>query len=154
MPKHAGTQEGQGKDETEVARRIYVLATGVTVDRTRKEYNSRLRTFANIRAARGKEPLLLEKDGAEEAVRELTTFMPYRCLVYTGKNQSQTEREYLWATTFFHKMYAGWELPTRHCTILAMEKGFDRVQCNCEVKISGLESHCHGICYGTVRSRY
>ena len=62
--------------------------------------------------------------------------MSYRCLVYTGKNQSQTVRKYVWAITFFHEMHAGWELPTTHCTVLAVQKGFDRVQGNCDVKIT------------------
>ena len=71
-PNHAGTQERQGKDEAEVARLTYVLTTGATGDSTRKEYNGRVRTFANIRAVRGKGPWLPEKDGVEEAVTELT----------------------------------------------------------------------------------
>ena len=51
-----------------------ILATGATGDSTRKEYNGGVKTFANVRVARGKGPWLLEKDGVEE-VRELTTFM-------------------------------------------------------------------------------
>ena len=62
-PNHAGTQEGQGKDEAEVARLTDGLATGATGDSTRREYNGRVRTSANIRAARGKGPWLLEKKG-------------------------------------------------------------------------------------------
>ena len=73
--------------------------------------------------------------------------MSYRCLVYTGKNQSQTVREYLWAITFFHKMHADWKLPTTHCTVLAVGKEFDRVEGNCDVKIPGLESHYHIVGY-------
>ena len=53
-PNHAGTQEGQGKDEAEVARLTDVLTTGATGDSTRKEYNGRVKTFANMRAVRGK----------------------------------------------------------------------------------------------------
>ena len=75
MPNHTGTQDEQEKDEAEVARLTDILATGATGDNTRKEYNGRVRTFAIIRAARGKGPWLLEKDGVEEVVRELTTFM-------------------------------------------------------------------------------
>ena len=125
---HTGTQDRQGKDEAEVARLTGVLATGVTGDNIWKEYDGWVRTFANIRAARGKGLWWLEKDGVEEVVRKLTTFMSYRCLV--RKNQSQTVRGYLWAITFSHKMFAGWEPPTIHCTVLAVEKGFDRVQGN------------------------
>ena len=129
---HTGTQDGHGKDEAEVARLTDVLATGAIGDSTRKEYNGRFRTFATFRAARGKGPWLLEKDGVEEAVRELTTFMSYRCFVF--KNQSQTVRGYLSAIKFFHKMYAGWELHTTHCMVLAVGKGIDRVQGKGDVK--------------------
>ena len=62
-PNHAGTQEGQGKDEAEVARLTDVLTTGATHDSTRKEHNGRVRTFANIRATRGRGPWLPENDG-------------------------------------------------------------------------------------------
>ena len=30
------------------------------------------------------------------------------------------------AIKYFHTMYAGWELPTSHCTITAVGKGIDR----------------------------
>ena len=129
---HTGTRDGQGKDEAEVARLTDVLATGAIGDSTRKEYSGRFRTFATFRAARGKGPLLLEKYGVEEAVRELTTFTSYRCFVF--KNQSQTVRGYLSAIKFFHKMYAGWKLPTTHCMVLAVGKGIDRVQGKGDVK--------------------
>ena len=92
----------------------------------------RFRTFATFRAARGKESWLLEKDEVREAVRELTTFMPYRCFVC--KNPSQTVREYVSAIKFFHKMYAGWERPTTHCEILAVGKGINQVQSQGDVK--------------------
>ena len=97
-PNHTGTQAGQEKDEAEVARLTDVPATGATGGSTRKKYNGRVRAFANIRAARGKRPWLLEKDGVEE-VHVLSIFV---C-----KNQSQTVRGYLWTIMFFHKMYAG-----------------------------------------------
>ena len=58
--------------------------------------------------------------------------MSYRCFVF--KNQSQTVRGYLSAIKFFHKMYAGWELPTTHCMVLAVGKGIDRVQGKGDVK--------------------
>ena len=99
-----------------MARLTDLLATGATGDSTRKEYNGKFRTFVTFRATRGKGPWLLEKDGVEEAVRELTTFMSYRCFVC--KNQSQTVRVYLSAIKFFLKMYVGWELPTKHCMVL------------------------------------
>ena len=58
--------------------------------------------------------------------------MSYRCFVF--KNQSQTVRGYLSAIKFFHKMYAGWELPTTHCMVLAVGKGIDRFQGKGDVK--------------------
>ena len=68
-PNHTGTQYGQGKDEAEVARLTDVLATGATGVATRKQYNGRVRTFANIRAAAGKGPWLLEKDSVRRRQR-------------------------------------------------------------------------------------
>ena len=139
---HTGKQDGHGKDEAEVARLTDVFATGAIGDSTRKEYNGRFRTFATFRAARGKGPWLLEKDGVEEAVRELTTFMSYRCFVL--KNQSQTVRGYLSAIKFFHKMYAGWELPTTHfilsrrCPLLATSCPSFSVCFPCSSPIPGL----------------
>ena len=115
-PSHTVTQDGHGKDEAEVARLTDVLTTGTIGDSTRKEYNGRFKTFATFRAAGGKGLWLLEKDGVEEAVRELTTFMAYRRFVC--KNQSQTVRAYLSTTKFLHKMYAGWEFLTTHCMVL------------------------------------
>ena len=58
--------------------------------------------------------------------------MSYRCLFC--KNQSQTVRGYLSAIKFFHKMYAGCELPTTHCMVLAVGKGIYRVQGKDDVK--------------------
>ena len=115
-----------------MARLTDVLATWAIGDSTRKEYSGRFRTFVTFRAATGNGPWLLDKDGVEEAVRELTTFMSYRCFVC--KNQSQTVRGYLSAIKFFHKMYAGCELPTTHCMVLAVGKGIYRVQSKDDVK--------------------
>ena len=47
-PNHTGTQDGQAKDEAEVARLTDVLATGVTGDSTRKEYNGRVRYYLRM----------------------------------------------------------------------------------------------------------
>ena len=75
---------------------------------------------------------MLDKDGVEEAVRELTAFMSYPCFVCN--NQSQTVRGYLSAIKFFQEMYAGCELPTSPCLVLAVGKGIDRVQGKDDVK--------------------
>ena len=132
-PNHTGTQDGHGKEEAEVTRLTDVLATGAIGDSTRNEYTDSFRTFATFRAARGKGLWLLEKDGVEEAVRELTTFMSHRCFVC--KNQSQTVGRYLSAMKLFHKTYAGWELLTTHCMALAVGKWVDRLQGKDDVKL-------------------
>ena len=119
-PNHTGTQDGHGKDEAEVARLTDVLATGAIGDSTRIEYNGRFTTFATFRATRGRGPWLLDTHGVEEAVRELTTIMSYRCFVC--KNQNQTVRGYLSVMKFFHKTYGGCELPTTHCMVVAAGK--------------------------------
>ena len=48
------------------------------------------------------------------------------CRCYVHNNQQSTVRGYLAAIKFFHKMYAGWDLPTSHRMIVAVEKGIDR----------------------------
>ena len=42
------------------------------------------------------------------------------------RNQTGTTRGHLAATRHSHKMFAGWELPTSHCMIVAVGKGKDR----------------------------
>ena len=69
-------------------------------------------------------PWLLETDGVDSAVNALTRFMASRCFVH--KNQSGKPRGYLPAIRHFHKKFAGWELPTSHCMIVAVGKGIDR----------------------------
>jgi len=51
--------------------------------------------------------------------------MASRCLLY--KNQSQTVRGYLAAIKYFHKLYAGWELPTSHFRVTAVGQAIDRL---------------------------
>lgn len=46
------------------------------------------------------------------------------CFVY--KNQSQAVKRYLAAIKYFHEMFAGWDLPTSHCMIVAVGKGIDK----------------------------
>ena len=52
--------------------------------------------------------------------------MASRCFVHN--NQQSTVRGYLAAINVIHKMFAGCELPTSHCMILAVGKGTDRVR--------------------------
>jgi len=89
-------------------------------------------TWKEARAGAGSSPWLRESDGVESAVRELSVFMACRC--FGHKNQSQTIRGYLSAVKYFHKMHAGWELPTSHFQILAMLKTIDRVHANTQTK--------------------
>ena len=58
--------------------------------------------------------------------------MSYRYFVC--KSWNQTVRGYLSAIKFFHKIYAGWELSTTHCMVLAVGKAIDRVQGKGDVK--------------------
>lgn len=89
-------------------------------------------TWKEARAGAGSGPWLSESDGVESAVRELSVFIACRC--FGHKNQSQTIRGYLSAIKYFHKMHAGWELPTSHFQILAMLKTIDRVHANTQTK--------------------
>lgn len=43
-------------------------------------------------------------------------------------------RGYLTAIKYFHKMFAGWELPTSHCMVVAVGKGIDRAHGKSDVK--------------------
>ena len=74
----------------------------------------------------------MEVDGVDRAVTALTRFMASRCFVH--KNQSGTVRGYLAAIKHFHKMFAGWELPTSHCMIVAVGKGIDRAHGKSEAR--------------------
>ena len=63
-------------------------------------------------------------DDPDKALNALLEFMVSRCFIH--KNQQSTVGRYLAAINFFHKMFAGWELPTSHCMIVAVGKGTDR----------------------------
>ena len=101
----------QGTSE-EGERLVDVLVHGSLNASTKKEYGSKWATWTTERAKANLGPWLHEADGVDSAVRELTVFMPSRCMSY--KNQSQTVKGYLAAIKYFHKLYAGWELPTSH----------------------------------------
>ena len=75
--------------------------------------------------AQGKGPWLQHNlDNPNQVLYELMEFMACRC--YVHNNQQSTVRGYLAAIKLFHKMYAGWELPTSHCMIVAVGKGVER----------------------------
>ena len=99
---------------------------------TQKVYWSQWKTWCRLRAIEGKGAWLLERDGVDAAVTELTKFMALRCLSF--KNQSQTIRGYLAAIKYFHRMFEGWELPTSHCMVTAVGKGIDRAHGKSEVR--------------------
>ena len=115
-----------------MARLIETLALGSVSVSTKKEYLSKWNTWVRERACSNLGPWLLEEDGVDSAVTELTKFMASRCFVH--KNQSGTVRGYLAAIKHFHKMYKGWELPTSHCMIVAVGKGIDRAHGKTDVR--------------------
>ena len=45
---------------------------------------------------------------------------------FVHNNPQSTVRGYLAAINSFHRMLAGWELPTSHCMIVAVGRGIDR----------------------------
>ena len=65
-----------------------------------------------------------QPDNPNQALYELMEFMACRCFVHN--NQQTTVWGYLAAIKFFHKLYAGWELPTSHGMTVAVGKGIDR----------------------------
>ena len=99
---------------------------------TKKDYSSKWGTWTAERARANLGPWLREADGVDSAVRELTIFMASRCLSY--KNQSQTVKGYLAAINYFHKLYAGWELPTSHFRVAAVAKAIDRLHARAETR--------------------
>ena len=111
---------------------IGTLALGSVAGSTHREYWARFRAFASFRQAKRKSPWLEMKDGEQAAVDALLEFMAFRCFVH--KNQSGTIRGYLAAIKFFHRMYAGWDLPTAHCMVVAVCKGIDRAHGWSDVK--------------------
>lgn len=68
----------------------------------------------------------------DSAVTELNEFMTVGCFVY--KNQSQTTRGYLSAIKYFHKIFAGWQLPTLHFMVIAAGKGIDETRRKSDVR--------------------
>ena len=68
----------------------------------------------------GKGPWLHTLADPDQVLGEM---LECRCFVHN--NQQSTVRGYLAAIKYFHKMYAGWELPTSHCMITAVGKGIN-----------------------------
>ena len=101
---------------------------GSVRESTKKVYFSTWETWVKECARSNLGPWLLEANGVDSAVTALTEFMASRCFVH--KNRSWTVRGYLAGIKHFHKMFAGWELPTSHCMIVAVGKGIDRAHGN------------------------
>ena len=59
-----------------------------------------------------------------ELMSNLLRFMASRCFVHN--NRQSTVRKNLASTKFFHKMFAGWDLPMSNCIIAVVGKGIDR----------------------------
>lgn len=127
-----GAEGGEGGNAAEVARLVEILALASVSASTSKVYLSKWKTWVGWRTRLRKSPWLREAEGTDTAVREITEFMAFRCFVC--KNQSQTIRGYLAAIKYFHKMFAGWELPTSHCMVIAVEKGIDRAHGKSDIK--------------------
>lgn len=130
----SGTREGDGTGgpSGEAARLVNTLLYGSLGEGTNAAYSRMWRTWGAERAKAGLSQWLREEDGVDSAVKELAVFIACRCFVH--KNQSQTIRGYLSAIKYFHKMHAGWELPTSHFQIRAVMKTIDRAHAGTQIK--------------------
>ena len=121
----AGTGHNKLGDKEEVARLVETLVLVPVGKSTQKHCLGKWNIWVAERAAQGKGPWLKHKpDDPNQALTELMEFMACRC--YVHNNQQSTVRGYLATIKLLHKMYAGWELPTSHCMIVAVGKGIDR----------------------------
>ena len=90
---------------------------------TQKNCLAKWNTWVKESQAQGKEPWLHTLADLKEVLSDLLRFMASRCFVHNHRRS--TVRGYLAAINFFHKMFAGWELPMSHCMISAVGKGID-----------------------------
>ena len=112
-------------EKGEAARLMETLGLASVGKSAQKLYLAKWNTWVGERAAQGKGPWLQHNpDYPNQVLYELMEFMACRCFV--RNNQQSTVRGYLAAIKFFHKLYAGWELPTSHGMIVAVGKGIDR----------------------------
>ena len=116
----------------EGARLVNTLLFGSLGEGTNAAYTRMWRTWGEERAKGGQSQWLREEDGVDSAVKELSVFIASRCFVH--KNQSTTIRGYLSAIKYFHKIQAGWELPTTHFQIRAVMKTIDRAHAGTQIK--------------------
>lgn len=127
-----GLEHGTRGTSAEGEHLVDLVVHGSLNASTLKEYSSKWKTWEEERAKANLGPWLYEADGEDSAVRKLTVFMASGCLCYN--NKSATAREYLAAIKYFHKMHEGWELPTSHFRVKALEKSIDRVHARSGVK--------------------
>ena len=118
-----GGADGAREDAGAVSGLVATLAFGAIGNSTKKAYLSKWKAWLGYRRAVGKDNWL-PRDKIAEAVRDLTEYMTYRCLV--ERNQKSTIRGHLSAVKHYHKMYQGWEIPTGHWMIDEVLKGVDR----------------------------
>lgn len=85
---------------------------GSLSESTLRGYSSNFKVSELEREKAGQEPLVTRKRQGSKVRLQLTVFMTSRCLVHA--NQSGTIRAYLAAIEYFHQMYAGWALSTKH----------------------------------------
>ena len=99
---------------------------------TQKVYWSQWKTWCRLRALERKGPWLVEGDGVDAAVKELTKFMALRC--FTFKKQSQIVRGYLAAVSIFTKCSEDGNCPLHTAMVTAVGKGIDRAHGKSEVR--------------------
>ena len=120
-----GSRQHKLEDKKEVARLVETLALGSVGESTQKNYKGEWNVWVSGRKSQGKGPWLhFDPADPNRALSELMELIACRC--YVHNNQQSTVRGYLAAIKFFHKMYAGWDLPTSHRMIVAVGKGIDR----------------------------
>ena len=91
---------------------------------TQKNNLAKWSTWVQERKAQGKGPWLNALDDPDEVLNDPLEILTSRCFVHN--NQQSTVRGYLAAVNVVHNMFAGCELPTSHCTILAVRTGIYR----------------------------
>ena len=99
------------------------LALGSVRLSTQKNYVAKWNIRVKERKAPVKGPMLHVLDDPDKGLTEVLEFMASRCFVH---NTQQSIDRYLATIIFFHKMFAGWELPMSHYMIVAAGKGIDR----------------------------
>ena len=106
-----GTRRGGGRDDTQVANLVEILARASVGDSTQKAYGEKWLAWCYAQAVHEKKTWLRKTDGTDAAVVALTELMALRC--FTFKNQSTTIRGYLSAIKYYHKMFGVGNCPRK-----------------------------------------